>query len=506
MQACRRFVGPVVLAGLFAVAAPAQRQLQPFFELGIASASDPAVAEMLKQLEQQMAQFRQQLGMLPPPAQQMFAQLNRRVLPLRAHGYVPNGWNRGRTQEPDAFWLVLDTADELPLRDWLTLGSPARPGGAAPTMVPLRDLPTPNGYRWLISKDAPALDAAGDAFADGATPTMHVARARLRDVLRKSPLYVFFDLAGMLPANELAELQEVGGPTGTAFGIAASRTRGAWNVDLHWNLRPEQGLAGALLPAGQPAPKLHERLPWNPGVLMQANLGPFFPTMLREFGLERTVDPQAKEFVSCLLRCWTGEFGCYVAEPKVDDQPFEVAPGVALPPVTELVFLLSTDPESGEELITAAEKSLGALLGAGAPRRDSLGRLQFTRGELTVMADQRDGLFALCAAVGDPKPAQQNLENVLRGGGKQPARIDSELQGQAQFVVTPAFGARLAPMLRALGERVQQQMADQQMPLPLPVAMLLANRQRQESFAKLAKGFGISLRADDDGLRLRMRQ
>lgn len=324
MQSRCRILTPALLAVLFATAAPAQRQLQPFFEIGVASASDPAVGELLKEIEQQMAGARTQVGMLPPPVQQMLDQLNRRILPLRMHGYVPTGWNQGRATEPDSFWLVLDTADELPLREWLTLGAPARPGGAAPTMLPLREIPTGKGQRWLLSKDAPSLETGSSWFTDDKVPTMHVARARLRDLLRQSPAYLFFDLAGMLPAAELAELQEIGGATATAFGIAASRTRGSWNVDLHWNVRRDHGLAGALMPVGQPASKLHERLPWSPGLLLQGNLGPLFPTMLTEFGLAGTVDPAAREFVTSLLASWTGEFGCYVPDPKLENQTIEV--------------------------------------------------------------------------------------------------------------------------------------------------------------------------------------
>lgn len=178
-----------------------------------------------------------------------------------------------------------------------------------------------------------------------------------------------------------------------------------------------------------------------------------------------------------------------------------------LPPVTEMIVILGTHEERGEELITVAEKSFGTLLGAAAPQRDALGRLSFTRGELTLLADQRDGLFVVSTALGDAERASQNLEAALRGASKRPAaRVDSELGGQLQFVLSPAFGARLAPALRSIGSRWQEHMAESEVPLPLPVAMLLSGRQRQDSFAKLAKGFGIALLASDDGLRLRLRQ
>jgi hypothetical protein len=259
------------------------------------------------------------------------------------------------------------------------------------------------------------------------------------------------------------------------------------------------------MPAGQPAPTLHERLPWAPGVMLQANLGTFFPSVMREFGAADDAPPQARELVEAFLASWTGEFGVYVPDPKAG-QPAPRGRGApAMPPVDELVLMFRTDPQQGEKLIAAVETSLGALLGDGQkPRRVELGRLTFANGPFTVLADQRDGIFAVAATLGDAARAGQTLEQVLRApAGKPAARIDSELDGQLQLTVSPAFGARLVPLLRSLTDDARNNMLAG-MALPMPVAMLHQNR--QQTFAKLARGFGVSLRADDEGLRLRCRQ
>ncbi|MFQ5505861.1 MAG: hypothetical protein ACE5F1_13855 [Planctomycetota bacterium] len=477
-----------VTPGLAQGTEPAQRPgLKLFLKAGVESPPHETVRPILELVSR--ATETAARGLLEPLRSEL-RRVPREAFPMSIRLYVPARWSRGRNQDPPYFLAVLDAAGELPVRDWFqTL---AKPGGPAVEPMFLRELEARDGPRYLFGKGLERMRSEVARVERGELPRVNTVQQKFLRRVSGSQIHCFIDASAVAPDFRLQKLHAAGGPRGTLFGLGIDRKDGLTSCDFHWGASPGQGLLGMMLPPSAERSRLHELLPWKPGIVLEGRLGKDLPRKLRRFELSaRLSDPSLRGLASEFLEAWTGDLGAFQPVPDPDHEDRDFMP-LAMQVSRDFVFMVRVDPERGDGLV---EKLAGVLPDEAA--RGPEGTFRIDKRRHSVHFGHRGGLIAVTVTP-SPETSASYLEEILNAaeGGerkKRSWRLDRELEGAVQLWVSPEAGRKLADLMKKQGASPG---------MGVTPAYLMGRAFGQ---AAMSRGYGLSLGWNAGGVRVRFR-